>query len=101
MGRGTRWSLIKRKGSITAGLSPFKQQLNVMELINQNNIIITAKKKYFLVVLYSLVALFGFVSSYWTTNFVWMLLIVIPAIISFILAIYWLRFGSNLNRKDV
>ena len=72
-----------------------------MELINQNKNIVTARKKYFLVVLYSLTALFGFVSSYWTTNFVWMMLLVIPAMMSLILAIYWFRLGSNLNSKDV
>jgi hypothetical protein len=47
-------------------------------------------KKYSIVTAYFIVSLIGFVVAFWTTNFVWMMLLVLPAVMCLIIAISFL-----------
>ena len=77
------------------GPPPFKQQLNIMDLMTPNESRISTGEKFILVVLYFLVAILGLLSSFWTTNIVWMALLVVPSIFCVILAIYWFRYKTK------
>lgn len=48
-------------------------------------------KKYTTVIAYFIVSLIGFFVAFWTTNFVWMMLLVLPAVMCLIIAISFLR----------